>query len=125
MTYRICADLVVAIHFVFILFVILGGLLVLKWRWVRFLHVPAVLWGVAIEFWGWFCPLTPLENWLRSAAEKDTYTTGFIDHYITPLVYPPGLTRSHQLILGSVILVLNLAVYGWLIYSARGQKKAR
>jgi hypothetical protein len=122
MIYRICADLVVAIHFLFILFVIFGGLLVLKRWWVGCLHAPAVIWGAAIEFRGWICPLTPLENWLRSAAERDTYTTGFISHYITPLVYPAGLTRSHQFILGSVILILNFAIYGRLIYSLRRQR---
>ncbi len=122
MPYRICADLVVALHFLFILFVILGGLLVLKRRRIAFLHIPAALWGAAIEFGGWICPLTPLENRLRAAAGSDTYATGFIDHYITPLVYPPGLTRSDQLLLGAAVLVLNLGIYGWVLRSARRRR---
>ena len=123
MFYRICADLVVTIHFLFILFVMFGALLVLKRQWVGFLHVPAVLWGAAIEFGGWICPLTPLENRLRAASGGEAYATGFIDHYIMPLVYPPGLTRSHQLVLGAGVLVLNLAIYGWVLYSTRKRNR--
>ena len=115
MLYSVLADIVVVLHFVFILFVVLGALLVLwrgRWAWV---HVPAALWGVLIEFAGWYCPLTPLENWLRIQGGGAGYRGGFIEHYLLPVIYPTGLTRETQIILGSLALALNLAIYAWVI----------
>ena len=105
------ADLVVLIHFCFILFVIFGGFLVIKWRRLIWLHLPAAVWGALIEFFGWVCPLTTLENQLCQGTDRGTYSTGFIEHYIIPLIYPTGLTRDIQLLLGVVVVVLNLFVY--------------
>ena len=105
------ADLLVLIHFGFILFVFLGGLLVWRWPRVMWLHLPAMAWGALIEFVGFICPLTPLENRLRMAAGADVYAGGFVDRYITPVVYPEGLDRSTQLVLGTLIILINLAVY--------------
>ena len=105
------ADLLVLIHFGFILFVFLGGLLVWRWPRVMWLHLPAMAWGALIEFVGFICPLTPLENRLRMAAGADVYAGGFVDRYITPVVYPDGLDRSTQLVLGTLIILINLAVY--------------
>jgi hypothetical protein len=109
--YRALAELILALHLVFVLFVVLGGLLVLRWPRTAWLHIPAAIWGVLIEYTGWICPLTPLENSLRERGGEAGYSGGFIEHYIQPLLYPAGLTRSTQVVLGSVVLLLNLAAY--------------
>lgn len=116
MIYRALADLVVAAHFAFVLFVALGGLLVLRWPGLAWLHLPAAIWGVLIEYFGWICPLTPLENSLRLRGGEAGYSGGFIEHYIQPILYPAGLSRPTQLILGSLALALNIAVY-WIVWS--------
>ncbi|MCK5189030.1 MAG: DUF2784 domain-containing protein [Methylococcales bacterium] len=105
------ADLIVLIHFSFILFVIFGGFLALKWRKFIWLHVPAAVWGTLIEFFGWLCPLTTLENELRRNNDGEAFSTGFIEHYIIPLIYPEGLTRDIQIVLGFVVIVFNLFIY--------------
>ncbi len=115
MPYGFLADLVVLVHFAFVLFVLLGGLLVLKWKRVAWGHVPAFLWGALIEFAGWICPLTPLENWLRAKGGVTGYGSGFIEHYILPVLYPTLLTRRLQIALGLLILGVNLGIYGWLL----------
>jgi hypothetical protein len=109
------ADLVVVVHFAFVLFVVLGGLLVLRWPWVAFIHLPAAIWGVWIEFTGRICPLTPLENALRARAGEAGYSGGFIEHYILPALYPSGLTRTVQLVLGGLVILINLLLYGYLL----------
>jgi Protein of Unknown function (DUF2784) len=113
--YRGFADLVLVVHLAFVLFVVFGGLLVLQWPRIAWLHVPAAIWGVLIEYTGWICPLTPLENSFRMQGGDAGYSGGFIEHYIQPLLYPAGLTRSSQVVLGSIALILNLAAYGILI----------
>lgn len=113
------AELVVALHFAFVLFVILGGLLVIRWPRVIWLHVPAVTWGVLIEFSGWICPLTPLENRLREVRGQRGYQGDFIEHYILPALYPEGLTRSNQLVLGGIAAVLNIAIYAFIFRRRR------
>lgn len=114
MLYRALSDLVVIIHLAFVVFVLFGGLLVLQWRRVRWLHLPAVAWGAGIEFGGWICPLTPLENWLRMQGGESGYSSDFLEHYVLSLLYPAGLTREVQIVLGAVVLAVNLAIYGWL-----------
>jgi hypothetical protein len=111
MFFRVAADVVLVVHFAFILFVIFGGLLALRWPRVAWLHIPVALYGAAIEFLGFVCPLTPLENALRHAGGEAGYAGGFIDHYITAAIYPEGLTRAIQLWLGMGVLLLNGAVY--------------
>jgi uncharacterized protein DUF2784 len=105
---------VVGIHFLFVLFVVLGGLLVLRWPRVAYLHIPAAIWGAAIEFAGWVCPLTPLENELRRQAGSAGYSGSFIEHYILPVLYPSALSREIQLLLGFLVVAVNLAVYCYL-----------
>lgn len=105
------ADLVLALHAAFIVFVVLGGLLVLRWRRLVWLHLPCVLWGILIELAGWVCPLTPLENRLRESAGLGSYGDSFIGHYLMPLIYPPGLTPGMQYLLAAVVLVVNGVVY--------------
>ena len=112
MIYRALADAVLVLHLGFVLFVVLGALLVLRWPTLAWLHIPAAIWGVLIEFTGWICPLTPLENSFRERGGEAGYSGGFIQHYIQPLLYPAGLTRSTQFALGGIALILNLAAYG-------------
>jgi len=116
------ADLVVLIHFCFILFVILGGFIVIKWRQLIWLHLPAAVWGALIEFYGWVCPLTILENKLRQAS-GGSYSTGFIEHYIIPVIYPAGLTPDIQLLMGVAVVVVNLFVYTQIVKKFRGTRK--
>jgi hypothetical protein len=117
------ADLTVLAHLLFIVFVVLGGVLVWRWRWIAWLHVPTALWGATIELTGWTCPLTPLENRLRDAAGGGGYEGGFIDHLLTPVVYPPGLTRDVQLSLGAAVISLNVLVYSALALRRRAGTK--
>ena len=117
MLYGALADLVVVIHLAFVAFVVFGGLLVLRHARLAWVHIPAALWGVLIEFTGGICPLTPLENSLRVRGGEGGYSGGFIDHYLIPLLYPSGLTRNTQIVLGSLALALNVAVYA--IFLAR------
>jgi len=114
MFYRLLADGVMGIHFAFVLFVIFGGLLVLKRRGLIWIHLPCVLWGALNEFFGWVCPLTPLENWLRETGGKTGYQTSFVERHILPILYPVTLTREVQIILGLTVVVVNLGIYGWL-----------
>ena len=113
MGYRWLAEATVALHFAFIVFVVLGGLLVLRnlrWAW---LHVPAVAWVAWLEFTGAICPLTPLENTFRERAGDAGYAGGFIDHYLVPVIYPAGLTPQVQIALGIAVVALNVGVYAW------------
>ena len=116
------ADLVVGVHFLFVLFVVLGGLLVLRWPKVAYLHVPAAIWGAVIELAGWICPLTPLENWLRRQAASVGYSGGFIEHYILPILYPSALSRNIQLLLGTIVIAVNLAIYAYVFRTKAGQR---
>ena len=122
MVYRILADLIVGVHLVFVLFVVLGGILVLWHRWMAYVHLPAAVWGVWIEVSGWVCPLTPLEVKYRTLGGEAGYEGGFIDHYLLPLLYPARLTRDHQIWLGILVGALNLAVYGFVVWRVLGSR---
>ena len=111
MIYRWLADAVVLFHFSFVLFVVLGGFLLRRWPRLVYLHVPIAVWGVLIEFAGWICPLTPLENHLRRLGGEAGYEGGFIDHYIIPVLYPGDLTRTLQYVLGIFALLINILAY--------------
>jgi Protein of Unknown function (DUF2784) len=108
------ADLVLIVHLAFVVFVLCGGLLVLRWRWIAWLHLPAVAWGAIVEFTGWICPLTPLENWLRAEDGDVGFEGDFLARSILPLLYPGALTHDVQVMLGVVVLVVNGMVYGGL-----------
>jgi hypothetical protein len=114
MWYRLFADLIVLIHVAFVGFVLLGGLLALRWRFVVWVHLPAVVWGAIVEVSGWTCPLTPLEIWLRAQAGETRYNGDFIAYYLLPILYPDALTREGQMIMGLVVVVLNATIYWWL-----------
>ncbi len=111
MIYLVLADAVLLLHFAFILFVVLGGLLVLWRRRLIWLHLPVVIWGALIEFAGWICPLTPMESWLREQGGAHGFSGGFINHYLGTLIYPEGLTRELQWLLGALVLAINAAIY--------------
>jgi Protein of Unknown function (DUF2784) len=115
MTYRWLADLIVIAHFGFVLFVVFGGLLVLRWPALAWVHLPAAAWGAIVELTGWICPLTPLENWLRPQKGAGAYTGDFVARYVLPTLYPEGLTRETQLLLGAGVIVLNTAIYAIVI----------
>lgn len=113
MFFRLLADLVVLTHLAFIVFVVAGGLLALRWRRVPWVQLPAALWGAVIEVAGWVCPLTPLENGLRERAGAAGYAGGFVEHYVLPVVYPGALTREVQVVLAVVVVVANGLIYFW------------
>jgi hypothetical protein len=111
MGYRLLADAVLVLHLAFIAFVVAGGALVLARPRVAWLHLPAVAWAAYAEFTATICPLTPLENALRERADQSAYAGGFIEHYLVPLIYPPGLTARTQFVLGAIVVAINAAVY--------------
>ena len=125
LAYRLAADLVALTHLAFVLFVVLGGLLALRWRGVVWVHLPSAVWGALIEFSGWICPLTPLENWLRRQADGTGYGGGFVEHYLIPWLYPEGLSRSIQLGLGATVIVLNVAIYSWIFFRKNSVRSSR
>ena len=111
MPYRLAADAVVLAHLAFILFVVFGGLLALRWPALKWLHLPAALWGALIELGGWECPLTRWENLLRGRAGGAGYGGGFVDHYIVRAIYPAGLTRGIEYALAAAVATINIAIY--------------
>lgn len=119
MIYGLLADLLVLAHLAFVVFVVTGGLAVLRWPKVAWAHLPAAGWGALIEFTGWVCPLTPLENRLRGMAGEAGYSGGFVEHYLLPLLYPGALTREIQVALGVAVVVVNVAVYALVLRRKR------
>lgn len=115
-TYKLLADSLVLIHFVFVVFVVVGAVPSLRWRWVPIVHLPAVAWAVFAMGTNRICPLTPLENDLREKAGEVAYAGGFVEHYITPVLYPRGLTDEAQTLIAVGVLLLNLACYSLLIW---------
>lgn len=122
MLYSLLADLVLVLHLLFIGFIVLGGFLVLRFQRIVWIHVPAVLWGALIEFANWICPLTPLENELRIRAGGVGYAGSFVERYLLPIIYPEALTRGVQLVLGSTVLGVNLAVYAYVLSRRRRER---
>ena len=113
MIYLLLANLVLMFHLTFVVFVLFGGLLVWRWRWLVWLHVPAATWGATVEFSGWVCPLTLFENWLREQAGETGYQSGFVADFLLPILYPNDLTRDSQLMLGMVVVAFIISMYGW------------
>ncbi len=116
---HVAANAVVLAHLAFIAFVLFGAWFVLRWKWLIWLHVPAFVWGAAVEFYGVVCPLTPIEQRLRAMAGDEGYTGGFVEHYIVPVIYPAGLTPTIQLWLGVFVVFVNVAIYGYIGYRRR------
>jgi hypothetical protein len=121
--FRVLADLVVVLHIGFVLFVVLGGFLVRRWPRLIYVHVPVAVYGVLIELVGWVCPLTPLENHLRSLGGEAGYSGGFVEHYLLPILYPNALTRNVQLLLALFVVACNAVAYGLVIRARRARKK--
>ena len=119
MVKSLLADAVVLVHLAFIVFVMGGALLVLRWRRAAWLHLPAAAWGAWVELAGWVCPLTPLEVSLRASAGEAGYETSFIDHYLVPVIYPAELTPAMQRASGVLVLVVNLVLYGIVLARSR------
>ena len=122
MFYTLTADAIVVLHLAFVIFVVAGGLLVFRWRRVALLHLPAVVWAVLLEFRGWLCPLTPLELKLRASGGQAGYGGGFIEHYILPVLYPAELDKLMQIEIGSLVIAVNIAVYGWLLWRIKNPR---
>jgi hypothetical protein len=116
MLYRVLADCLVLVHLAFVIFVVVGGLLILWRPWLRWLHLPAATWGAFIEFAGWICPLTPWEQALRLRAGQAGYTGGFVEHYVLPILYPTELTQAVQVVLGFLVIGVNVAIYAFVGY---------
>jgi uncharacterized protein DUF2784 len=112
--YRILTDLTVAVHFAFLIFVVAGGFLARRHRWLAIPHLLAAGWGVYVEATpGLVCPLTPLENTFALRAGQAGYQGSFIEHYLVPIIYPEGLTRAAQWVLAVLVVVINVTVYAW------------
>jgi hypothetical protein len=109
--YNLLADITVGTHFLFIVFVVCGGLLVIRWPLIAFVHLPAAIWGAAVELFGWICPLTPLENYFLNLAGESTYSGDFILRHLIPVIYPGNLTINIQHILGVVVILINVIFY--------------
>ena len=122
MSHRLLADCVVVVHLLFIGFVLFGGLLLRRWPGLAVAHLPAACWAALVELYGWECPLTPLETGWRQAAGQAAYRTSFVEHYLLPILYPAGLTRGIQIALAALVIVVNLAAYGWLCHRLCGKR---
>jgi hypothetical protein len=122
MMYAALADLVLLAHLAFVLFVLFGGWLALRWPGLAWAHVPAAVWGTWVEFSGWICPLTPLENRLRVLAGFEAYRGDFVQHYVLGILYPPALTRNLQMLFAVTVLLLNAGAY-FLFWRARVDRK--
>ena len=120
MIYRILADITLVVHFGFILFVVLGGLLVAWKRWIAWIHIPTAVWGALITLIGWTCPLTPLENHLRRLGGQAGYGGSFIEHYLISVIYPQGIGEAGWIALGVGVVVVNVLLYGWILHRGRG-----
>ena len=119
MLFRLAADAVLLLHLAFILFALLGAAMAVWWRWIPFVHLPAAAWGCFVELTGRSCPLTYLENHLRIKAGLSGYAESFIEHHLLAIIYPAGLTREIQFVLAGVVVVVNIAIYGWLFVHRR------
>ena len=123
MLYRFAADIVLFVHLAFVLFVVAGALLVLRFRWLAWVHAPAAAWGAFVELTGRICPLTTMENSLRRAAGQLGYDTSFMEHYVLPLIYPVGLTRQMQMWAAGIVLAVNAILYAIVLFSYRASGK--
>lgn len=118
MPWLLFADLVLLVHAAYIVFVMAGGVLAIRWRSAAWIHIPAAVWAALVEFTGWICPLTPLEFQLRARGGGTPYEEGFVEHYVLPLLYPAGLTRDVQVLLGVIVVGVNVGIY-WLVLRRR------
>lgn len=125
MLFPLLADLVLILHLAFVAFAAFGGLLVLRWPKILWLHLPALLWGVVVQWADWICPLTPLENAMRRRGGEATYAGGFIERYVSQLLYPENLTLELRYLLGIILIAVNVAVYAYVVVARMRRKSAR
>ena len=123
--YHLSAEGVLLLHFGFIVFVLFGAALAVRWRWVVAAHLPAAAWGFFVELTGRVCPLTYAENYLRNRAGESGYSEGFIEHYLVPVIYPAGLTQRTQFVLAGVVVLVNVFAYSWLLRRRASSRAAR
>jgi hypothetical protein len=117
--YSFLANLILIVHLTFVVFVLFGGLLVWKKRWIAWFHLPAAAWGIAVEFSGWTCPLTVLENWLREQGGEAGYQASFVAELLLPILYPDDLTHEVQHTLGTLVVASIVSMYCWLWIRSR------
>lgn len=125
MIYRLLADVTVVVHFAFVLFVVGGAILVWRYPRLAWLHIPAAMWGAFIEFAGWICPLTPLENWLRKQGGEQPYAASFVEQYLIPVLYPKSLTPTVQWVLGGLVVLINVILYTLIVRRRAAQNRSR
>lgn len=123
MVFRFLADAVVIFHLAFVAFALFGGLLVMKWKRAAWIHAPSAAWAVIIEFTGMICPLTPLENYFRNKGGLSGYDTGFVEHYIMPILYPESLDSSVQMVLGALVILINAVIYAYVFLKKTHQQQ--
>lgn len=123
MYFRLAADGVLLLHLAFILFALVGGALAARWRWMPLVHLPMAAWAIFVELTARICPLTYIENDLRIRAGQSGYTTSFVEHYLLDVIYPAGLTREVQFVLAATVVVINIAIYVWLVLRRRTQDR--
>jgi hypothetical protein len=123
--YSVLADVTLVVHFAFVVFVVAGGLLVMRWPRLVWAHIPAAVWGALIEFGGWVCPLTPLENEFRRRAGEAAYGGGFVERYLLPVIYPGAMTRTVQVTLGVLVIAVNALIYGLVFWRRRKRMRVR
>lgn len=124
MVFHILANLVLLIHLLFLAFVFLGAFLVRRYHWLAWLHLPAVTWAGVVEFTGWYCPLTPLENWFLQLGGEAGYSGGFVETHLLSVIYPDGLTRSIQIALGCLVVLINVLLYAYILRDAARKRRA-
>jgi hypothetical protein len=123
MAHLLAANAVLLVHLFFICLVMLGGLIVLRKPWFAVVHVPAAVWGALVEAFGWYCPLTDLENALLRRAGEEGYAGGFVERYLLAVIYPDGLTRETQIVLAVLVVLINATVYGLVLNRRLGRKR--
>lgn len=122
---RLLADAVVVLHLAFVAFVVLGVVLVVRWPRAAWIHLPAAMWGAFVELSGSICPLTPLENWLRTRGGGAAYSTSFVEQYVLPVLYPAALTREAQMALGVAVVAINAVAYAFVVHRAAHRSSRR
>jgi hypothetical protein len=122
MLYRLLADAVLIAHLAFVIFVLFGGVLVSRYPHLLRIHLPALFWGIVVQWADWVCPLTPLENRLRQLGGEEGYSGGFVEHIVSKVLYPEHLPLELRYFLGLALIGVNTAIYGYVLFCKRQHK---